>query len=137
MVPIAKRQIVSAGIVYNRGCPVEPARLPNFERLVQAGCIEWRLPTSVGPVKPVAVATPTPEPPRPAIYIDRDAVDPVVRWQNSLAEMVKRYGGDYGRAKNALECDRDGAELFKLATRSLAERNAIKGGTVARRIAAL
>jgi hypothetical protein len=51
--------------------------------------------------------------------------------------MTKRYSGDYRRAKNALETDRAGGDLFRLATRVLAEKNAIKQRTVGRRIAAL
>lgn len=134
---VACKRFTSGGKIYDAGCAATIEALGvNYQSLIAGGYCRWMPPTVKARSTPRDVPAPAPTPENPKVEIVADP-DPVVSWKKSLAAMAEKYAGDWGRAKNALETDRAGAELFKLATRVLAEKNAREQRTAGRRVAAL
>ena len=122
MVPVATRRFESGELIFNRGCIVPPEQIPNFDRLVKARFIEWRLASAVGSVKPIKKAASSP--PRMPVEIkwaDPD-LDKVLRFEKTFADTVDGIiatGSDNGdrkiaesRALDAIENDKPKGEQW-------------------------
>jgi hypothetical protein len=130
-----RRTIRTNGKVYPPGCAVDAAELPNLSAMV-GEYLQWAAPHEKPTCRPIIAppSIPARKNPDPVFVDDEDCVE---AWRKSLAATAEAFGGDWGRARDLLEGTARGGDLFRLASRVLAERNAREQATPGRRIAVL
>lgn len=137
---VVKRQLIIAGRIFPRGSEILGSQLAHSRDAMLNAKPPFVVPVTLH-TKPSAKSRAMPAPAKPIgpnpkveIVSDDDAVE---SWKKTLAAMTAKCAGDHSRAEDLLLVDERGSELFRRATRVLAERNARAMNSPSRRIAAL